>query len=89
MNFYFPLFSGMHNREVIEQVELGYRMPLPRGCPEQIYTEVMLKCWDKVRYYLFEYFYCTYLKTVSLLFKSLKLLFLFTSYKLEIMTLGT
>uniref|UniRef100_A0A8R1XX76 Tyrosine-protein kinase n=1 Tax=Onchocerca volvulus TaxID=6282 RepID=A0A8R1XX76_ONCVO len=41
-------YPGMHNREVIEQVELGYRMPLPRGCPEQIYTEVMLKCWDKI-----------------------------------------
>lgn len=41
---------GMHNREVIEQVELGYRMPMPRGCPEQVYTEVMLKCWDKVPY---------------------------------------
>ncbi|VIO97359.1 SRC-1, putative [Brugia malayi] len=41
-------YPGMHNREVIEQVELGYRMPMPRGCPEQIYTEVMLKCWDKV-----------------------------------------
>lgn len=38
----------MHNREVIEQVELGYRMPMPRSCPEQVYTEVMLKCWDKV-----------------------------------------
>uniref|UniRef100_A0A914R5I9 Serine-threonine/tyrosine-protein kinase catalytic domain-containing protein n=1 Tax=Parascaris equorum TaxID=6256 RepID=A0A914R5I9_PAREQ len=27
---------------------LGYRMPMPRCCPEQIYSEVMLKCWDKV-----------------------------------------
>ncbi|MCP9260894.1 Tyrosine-protein kinase [Dirofilaria immitis] len=41
-------YPGMHNREVIEQVELGYRMPAPRGCPDQIYTEVMLKCWDKI-----------------------------------------
>uniref|UniRef100_A0AAF5DC98 Tyrosine-protein kinase n=1 Tax=Strongyloides stercoralis TaxID=6248 RepID=A0AAF5DC98_STRER len=40
-------YPGMHNREVIEQVELGYRMPCPRTCPEQIYHEVMLKCWDK------------------------------------------
>ncbi|CAJ0927654.1 unnamed protein product, partial [Mesorhabditis belari] len=40
-------YPGMHNREVVEQVELGYRMPLPRGCPENIYTEVMLKCWEK------------------------------------------
>lgn len=37
----------MHNREVVEQVDIGYRMPCPRGCPEAIYVEVMLKCWDK------------------------------------------
>lgn len=36
----------MHNREVIEQVELGYRMPRPPNCLEPIYAE-MLKCWDK------------------------------------------
>lgn len=53
MDFYFSKnLLGMHNREVIEQVELGYRMPMPRGCPEQIYTEVMLKCWDKVVYFI-------------------------------------
>ncbi|GMR53684.1 hypothetical protein PMAYCL1PPCAC_23879, partial [Pristionchus mayeri] len=40
-------YPGMHNREVIEQVEQGYRMPMPRGCPDHVYTEVMLKCWDK------------------------------------------
>ncbi|CAJ0577687.1 unnamed protein product, partial [Mesorhabditis spiculigera] len=40
-------YPGMHNREVVEQVELGYRMPMPQRCPENIYTEVMLKCWDK------------------------------------------
>ena len=36
----------MHNREVIEQVERGYRMPCPRDCPAPIY-DLMLKCWDK------------------------------------------
>ncbi|KAI1709089.1 protein tyrosine kinase domain-containing protein [Ditylenchus destructor] len=41
-------YPGMHNREVIEQVEQGYRMPCPKNCPEQIYHEVMLKCWDKL-----------------------------------------
>ncbi|CAI4225789.1 unnamed protein product [Auanema sp. JU1783] len=41
-------YPGMQNREVVEQVELGYRMSMPRQCPEQIYNEVMLKCWDKV-----------------------------------------
>uniref|UniRef100_A0A1I8AH43 Tyrosine-protein kinase n=1 Tax=Steinernema glaseri TaxID=37863 RepID=A0A1I8AH43_9BILA len=41
-------YPGMHNREVIEQVDIGYRMPMPRHCPEAIYNDVMLKCWDKV-----------------------------------------
>jgi len=37
----------MHNREVIEAVDRGYRMPCPpRDTPSQIY-ELMLKCWDK------------------------------------------
>ncbi|CAD6184941.1 unnamed protein product [Caenorhabditis auriculariae] len=40
-------YPGMHNREVVEQVDLGYRMPMPRTCPEAIYNEVMLRCWDK------------------------------------------
>uniref|UniRef100_A0A915EB30 Tyrosine-protein kinase n=1 Tax=Ditylenchus dipsaci TaxID=166011 RepID=A0A915EB30_9BILA len=39
-------YPGMHNREVIEQLELGYRMPRPNGCPDPIYQE-MLKCWDR------------------------------------------
>lgn len=37
----------MHNREVVEQVELGYRMSKPKNCPDHIYTEIMLKCWSK------------------------------------------
>uniref|UniRef100_A0A914WAJ5 Tyrosine-protein kinase n=1 Tax=Plectus sambesii TaxID=2011161 RepID=A0A914WAJ5_9BILA len=40
-------YPGMHNREVIEQVERGYRMPCPRECAAPIY-DLMLKCWDKV-----------------------------------------
>lgn len=36
----------MQNREVIEQLEMGYRMPLPKNCPEPIYQE-MLNCWDR------------------------------------------
>lgn len=35
----------MQNREVIEQLEQGYRMPCPQTCPEPVYEE-MLKCWD-------------------------------------------
>jgi hypothetical protein len=37
----------MQNREVIDQVNQGYRMPQPVDCPKQIY-EIMLNCWDKV-----------------------------------------
>lgn len=36
----------MQNREVIEQLELGFRMPRPQTCPVPIYQE-MLKCWDR------------------------------------------
>ncbi|UYV81746.1 hypothetical protein LAZ67_20002185 [Cordylochernes scorpioides] len=37
----------MHNREVIEQVERGYRMPKPAHCecPDSVYS-VMLQCWE-------------------------------------------
>lgn len=47
-----PLFlpplspSGMVNREVLEQVERGYRMPCPQGCPESLH-EMMKLCWKK------------------------------------------
>ena len=34
----------MNNREVLEQVEKGYRMAKPRGIPEAFY-DIMLKCW--------------------------------------------
>lgn len=38
---------GMHGREVIEQVEHGYRMPKPIShfIPDDIYR-LMLLCWD-------------------------------------------
>lgn len=39
-------FLGMQNREVLEQVERGYRQPKPSRCPDSMY-EMMLKCWDK------------------------------------------
>lgn len=37
----------MHNREVIEQVERGYRMPKPTNCecPDSVYS-IMKQCWD-------------------------------------------
>lgn len=37
---------GMVNREVLEQVDRGYRMPCPQGCPESLH-EMMRQCWKK------------------------------------------
>ncbi|XP_037005329.2 tyrosine-protein kinase Fgr isoform X2 [Artibeus jamaicensis] len=37
-------YPGMNNREVLEQVEHGYHMPCPLGCPASLY-EVMLQTW--------------------------------------------
>uniref|UniRef100_A0A8C4NSS2 Tyrosine-protein kinase n=1 Tax=Dicentrarchus labrax TaxID=13489 RepID=A0A8C4NSS2_DICLA len=39
-------YPGMVNREVLEQVERGYRMPCPQGCPESLH-EMMKVCWKK------------------------------------------
>lgn len=39
-------YPGMTNRDVLEQVERGYRMAKPRICPESMF-EVMLQCWNK------------------------------------------
>ena len=52
----------MMNREVLEQVERGYRMPKPATgpsdptCPDSLY-ELMLHCWNKDPIYrpTFEY----------------------------------
>lgn len=40
-------YPGMHSREVIEQIEHGYRMPKPvsHQLPDDIYR-LMLNCWD-------------------------------------------
>lgn len=37
---------GMVNREVLDQVERGYRMPCPAECPESLH-DLMLTCWRK------------------------------------------
>uniref|UniRef100_A0A4W5KWW3 Tyrosine-protein kinase n=1 Tax=Hucho hucho TaxID=62062 RepID=A0A4W5KWW3_9TELE len=39
-------YPGMVNREVLEQVERGYRMPCPGECPSSMH-ELMLTCWRK------------------------------------------
>jgi len=45
-------YPGMMNREVMEKVELGYRMGNPmiapnEKCPDSLY-ELMLNCWDSI-----------------------------------------
>lgn len=47
INFLLLCDLGMHGREVIEQVERGYRMPKPtcHFIPDAIYR-LMLQCWD-------------------------------------------
>lgn len=39
-------FPGMSNKQVIDEVERGYRMPRPLDIDEPIYSQ-MLKCWDQ------------------------------------------
>ncbi|XP_014858868.1 PREDICTED: proto-oncogene tyrosine-protein kinase Src-like isoform X1 [Poecilia mexicana] len=39
-------YPGMVNREVLDQVERGYRMPCPTECPASLH-ELMLNCWRK------------------------------------------
>uniref|UniRef100_A0A674N016 Tyrosine-protein kinase n=1 Tax=Takifugu rubripes TaxID=31033 RepID=A0A674N016_TAKRU len=39
-------YPGMVNREVLDQVERGYRMPCPAECPESMH-DLMLTCWKK------------------------------------------
>ena len=37
-------YPDMNNAKVLEQIERGYRMPQPHGCPDRLY-EVMVDCW--------------------------------------------
>ncbi|XP_072371161.1 proto-oncogene tyrosine-protein kinase Src-like isoform X2 [Scyliorhinus torazame] len=39
-------YPGMVNREVLDQVERGYRMPCPPECPNSLH-DLMLQCWKK------------------------------------------
>ena len=41
----FAIVSGMDNREVLRQVEIGYRMPQPHLATDSFY-DMMLNCWD-------------------------------------------
>ncbi|KAJ7373850.1 Tyrosine-protein kinase srk2 [Desmophyllum pertusum] len=42
-------YAGMNNRQVVEDVDRGYRMPKPSLCPEKLY-EIMMACWKKEPY---------------------------------------
>ena len=39
-------YPGMNNRQVLEAVERGYRMPPPDSCPDALYN-IMLSCWKR------------------------------------------
>uniref|UniRef100_A0A3Q3E6U8 Tyrosine-protein kinase n=1 Tax=Labrus bergylta TaxID=56723 RepID=A0A3Q3E6U8_9LABR len=39
-------YPGMNNREVLEQVERGYRMPCAPGSPASLH-ELMVQCWRR------------------------------------------
>jgi len=39
-------YPGMTNAEVLRQVDNGYRMQCPQGCPETLH-DIMLQCWNK------------------------------------------
>ena len=43
---YFLFVLGMTNAEVLHQVDHGYRMQCPQGCPRALY-DIMLECWHK------------------------------------------
>ena len=43
-------YPGMTNAEVLHQVEHGYRMQAPQGCPPSLY-DIMLECWHKVGFF--------------------------------------
>uniref|UniRef100_A0A8B9LY39 Tyrosine-protein kinase n=1 Tax=Astyanax mexicanus TaxID=7994 RepID=A0A8B9LY39_ASTMX len=61
-------YPGMVNREVLEQVDRGYRMPCPPACPASLH-ELMLQCWrrepderptfDYIKGFLEDYFTAT------------------------------
>ncbi len=39
-------YPGMNNDKVKHQVQKGYRIPQPVGCPDKLYYENMVKCWQ-------------------------------------------
>ncbi|XP_077975160.1 tyrosine-protein kinase Fer-like isoform X1 [Styela clava] len=39
-------YPGQTNTQAREGIERGQRMQNPHGCPDRMYNDVMLKCWD-------------------------------------------
>lgn len=39
-------YAGMDNSTVEQRVQAGYRLPQPSECPEEVYRELMLACWN-------------------------------------------
>ena len=42
-------YPGMDNTQTLAEVERGYRMPKPNGCPDVLY-KIMLNCWKHEAY---------------------------------------
>lgn len=38
-------YPGMTNADVMQQIQEGYRMPHPPGCPDMLY-DIILNCWQ-------------------------------------------
>eukprot|EP00062_Callorhinchus_milii_P019430 gi/632973986/ref/XP_007903421.1/ PREDICTED: tyrosine-protein kinase Srms [Callorhinchus milii] len=38
-------YEGMTNKDVVEKVNNGYRLPCPNGCSKDVYA-IMLRCWN-------------------------------------------
>uniref|UniRef100_UPI00358F0D0C tyrosine-protein kinase Src42A-like n=1 Tax=Myxine glutinosa TaxID=7769 RepID=UPI00358F0D0C len=38
-------YRGMTNGQVLQQLNIGYRLPIPQDCPELLHSH-MMKCWD-------------------------------------------
>lgn len=38
-------YPGVELAQVLDKIETGYRMPKPKGCPDEVYV-LMKKCWS-------------------------------------------
>ncbi|KJE96371.1 TKL protein kinase, variant 1 [Capsaspora owczarzaki ATCC 30864] len=38
-------YPGVELSQVLDKIETGYRMPKPKGCPDEVYA-LMLQCWQ-------------------------------------------